>query len=362
MKKLPSLIIILFILGNGRPLPAQDENIIQFKGLVLRPNLILGNSRAENESFGFPASVVSDRDGRIYVADYSKKKILTFSKEGTFLRTIGDNKTGSVGFNGPRSICFDPSGRLFVADTRSTGAASVIVLTEDGTELRTFKIPMIPQKIMIRAESLFVSHRMINFDCNIYEFSLDGRQIRGYENVAGLDEDKAAAMMALGREGTIISAGRFVPSVKKYSRDGKLETSFEYKPHIAHRMPPMQPSSSYRAGKLVIESSEFPICMDVAVDQAGYVFLLVVRDHNQEGLCGLIRIDPSLKVVEDVNLPFLCDRIYIDEANSFYFFSTRRTRCLIRCEASWISRKPLLPATISLSPSRTHGAGNLRGL
>lgn len=333
MKKLPLLVMIVFILGFGRPLPAQDEGIILFKGLAIRPDLILGNSRAENESFELPASVAADRAGRIYVLDYSKKKIFAFSKDGIFLRTIGDKKTGSVGFDGPRSICIDPSGRLFVADTKRTGAASVIALTEDGAELRTFRIPMIPQKIMLHAESLFVSHRMINFDCNFYEFSLDGRQIRGYENVAGIDEDKAAAIMALDRDGSIISAGRFVPFIKKYSREGKLVASCEYKPQIAHKMPPMQSSSSYKAGRLRIESSEYPICMDVAVDRAGYIFILVVRDHNKEEYCGLIRIDPSLRIVEDVDLPFLCDHIYIDEANSFYFLSTRKTRCVIRCEA-----------------------------
>ena len=332
------LVILLFIIGNSRSLPAQDAASIRFKGFVLCPNLILGDSRAANDSFELPASVASDRSGQIYIADYLKKKVQVFSKDGTLLKTIGDKKTGSVGFSGPRSICFDPSGRLFVADTGRTGMASIRILSEDGAELRSFKIPMIPQKILIRAESLFVSHRMITIDCNIYEFSLDGREIRGYENVSGLDEDKASATMALGSDGSIISAGRFLPSVKKYSREGRLEASFEYQPHIAHRKPPMQPSSSYRAGRLVIESSEYPICMDVAVDRAGYIFLLVVRDHDQEGLCGLVRIDPSLKVVEDVDLPFPCDRIYVDEADSFFFISTRRTRRVIRCEASFTDK------------------------
>ncbi len=337
MRRCPILLVVYMLtLIVGRGFPIQGSNVIRIQGLVLRPNLIIGNSKVGAESFEYPVAVAVNSDGEVFIADYLKRRVSVFSKDGRLVRTIGSKKPGGPNFSGPRAICVDPSGQIFVADTKRTGATTIIVLSPDGARLRSFSVPMAPQKMMVRHGSLFLSHRMTNFDFNLYEFSLEGTRIGEYENVSGLEEDKAATTAVVDQSGSIVSAGYFAPFIKKYSREGKLVASGTFEPKIANKMSPLQLTSSYQAGRLRIEGSEHPIVLDIAVDRSGHIFLLVARDHKEEERTGLLRLDSSLRIMDDVDLPFFCSRIYIDEEDSFYFLSRRRTKCLVRCRAEYL--------------------------
>jgi len=342
MKKQVFLVMVFCALGSARSLPFQDQVPIHFKGLTLVPNLILGNSTAENESFGTPSSVAADYAGRLFVADFTKKKILIYSEDGKFLDTIGDKPKAKVEFDGPRSIFIDSSGNLFIADSsRAIKRNRIITLSEDGELISSFKIPMVPQKIIAHGGSVFVNQRMSSYPCNIYEFSFNGKKIGEYENVEGLEEEKAVAGMTIDKDGFIYSAGRFIPVVRRYSMEGRLISTHEYQPKIKNRVDdPIQLTvfSGVQTAKGVLfrsEGREYPVCWDIAVDGRGFIYLLVARDHKKEQFCALFRFDPSFQVIEEVDLPFLCSRIYIDSSNRFYFFSPGITRCLIRCEARY---------------------------
>ncbi len=69
-------------------------------------------------AFDRPTDVVVARNGDIFVTDgYGNSRIVHFSKDGTFIKTIGGVQgTGPGEFNTPHAIRIDSRGRLIVLD------------------------------------------------------------------------------------------------------------------------------------------------------------------------------------------------------------------------------------------------------
>ena len=119
--------------GGGRvgPLPGATigHQVYKFSpdGKVL---LTLGKpgGAAEPDYFYQPNDVVVAPNGDIFVAEGhggANDRILKFSKDGKFIKSIGKKGSGPGEFNGPHALAFDSKGRLIVGD-RSNNRIQII--------------------------------------------------------------------------------------------------------------------------------------------------------------------------------------------------------------------------------------------
>jgi len=71
---------------------------------------------------------VDDATNRVYIADFSNRRIAVFGTDGTFIRSIGGDLGGGIRLSEVNCVIVDRAGRLFVLDTTS----SIFVLDADG--------------------------------------------------------------------------------------------------------------------------------------------------------------------------------------------------------------------------------------
>jgi sugar lactone lactonase YvrE len=123
--------------GGGRmgPLPGATTGNQVFKfspdGKVL---LTLGKpgGAAEPDYFYQPNDVVVAPNGDIFVSEGhggANSRILKFSKDGKFIKSIGKKGSGPGDFDGPHALAFDSKGRLIVGDR---GNNRIQILDQDG--------------------------------------------------------------------------------------------------------------------------------------------------------------------------------------------------------------------------------------
>ena len=123
--------------GGGRmgPPPGATAGNQVFKfspeGKVL---LTLGKpgGAAEPEFFFQPNDVVVAPNGDIFVGEGhggANSRILKFSKDGKFIKSIGKKGTGPGEFDQPHALAFDSKGRLIVGDR---GNNRIQILDQDG--------------------------------------------------------------------------------------------------------------------------------------------------------------------------------------------------------------------------------------
>jgi sugar lactone lactonase YvrE len=87
---------------------------------------------AEPEYFYQPNDVVVAPNGDIFVAEGhggGNSRILKFSKDGKFMKSIGKKGTGPGEFDQPHALAFDSKGRLIVGDR---GNNRIQILDQDG--------------------------------------------------------------------------------------------------------------------------------------------------------------------------------------------------------------------------------------
>jgi DNA-binding beta-propeller fold protein YncE len=65
--------------------------------------------------FSFPAAVVTDVTGNVYVADTYNNRIQMFAGSGAFLSAWGYNSVSQLGY--PTGVAVDGAGNVYVADT-----------------------------------------------------------------------------------------------------------------------------------------------------------------------------------------------------------------------------------------------------
>ena len=123
--------------GGGRvgPLPGGTigHQVYKFSpdGRVL---LTLGKpgGAAEPDYFYQPNDVVVAPNGDIFVAEGhggANDRLLKFSKDGKFIKSMGKKGSGPGEFNGPHALAFDSKGRLIVGDRSNN---RIQVLDQDG--------------------------------------------------------------------------------------------------------------------------------------------------------------------------------------------------------------------------------------
>ena len=103
-----------FVLKIGE-LESEDENYLLFE--VLDVNL--------------------DSEGNIYVVDAGNFRVQKYDPEGKYLATYGRKGQGPGEFGFPRTIDLDSDGNMYIYDQFK---GRILVLSQDGTELRSFKL------------------------------------------------------------------------------------------------------------------------------------------------------------------------------------------------------------------------------
>lgn len=317
---------------------ARSQTLIKiaFKDMTLTADLILGNSKDTNLFFAWPISVAVDKERRIYVADYLKKRISVFSEGGEFVKSIGENKKDRLKLLGPTSITFDEAEILYIVDS-GRNSRRILSLSKDNQIIRSFSPRIPPRRIFVSNKTLITLNRVS--ENNILIYSLIGELIAKYDDVSNMEETEARTWLTLDNEGSLYCARAFIPVVKKYSAQGKQLMSFEYKPNIANKKEPIQINRTSRGNVFTFSGSENPVCLGIAIDKAGFIYLLTPRDHDQLGLCSLWRFSPEDQSSEVVDLPFKCGQIYIDKFNYFYFIGWEEFPYVFRCHVEQMGKR-----------------------
>jgi hypothetical protein len=145
----------------------KGEQVWKFspEGKVL---LVLGKAGAKGDSpdtFNDPTSVVTGRDGDIFVADghsgsdQTVARVVKFSKTGKFLMTWGKKGSGPGELNDPHSITIDSQGRVFVGDR---GNFRIEIFDQDGKLLDEWKQFGIPSGVFIdNKDILYVAENFL---------------------------------------------------------------------------------------------------------------------------------------------------------------------------------------------------------
>ena len=95
----------------------------------------IGGYGTEDGKFQWPAQIVCNEDGDLFVSDEATHRITRFKEDGEFVATWGAEGTGPGELKGPAGIAFDPDGNLVVADSQND---RVQKFTPDGKYLGGF--------------------------------------------------------------------------------------------------------------------------------------------------------------------------------------------------------------------------------
>lgn len=121
--------------------------------------------------FNRPTDVTWDTDGNIFVSDgYNNSRVAKFSKDGTWVKAIGERGSAPNQFNTPHAITADATGNIYVADR---GNRRVQVFTPDLEPVRIIEGMGAPWSVCVSPGS---TQYLFSGDGNgkIYKFSLDG--------------------------------------------------------------------------------------------------------------------------------------------------------------------------------------------
>jgi len=123
----------------------------------LDPVRIIGDSDTDDENLAFnmPNDLAEDSRGNIYIADSSNARIQKFTKEGTFVASLGRKGQGPGEFNSIRSLAVDADDRLFAFDASQR---RLTILTTEGKEVRTIRFVKSPiSGLRLMKDVLFLS-------------------------------------------------------------------------------------------------------------------------------------------------------------------------------------------------------------
>ncbi len=106
--------------------------------IAIEPVRIIGDADTDDENLAFnmPNDLAEDSRGNIYIADSSNARIQKFTKDGTFVASLGRKGQGPGEFVSIRSLAVDADDRLFAFDASQR---RLTILTTEGKEVRTIR-------------------------------------------------------------------------------------------------------------------------------------------------------------------------------------------------------------------------------
>lgn len=157
--------VAMWYLARTLSSPLSGDNVIQDSG-GFRHILSIYGSGADR--LNRPTEVAVDSQGRIYVADTDKHRIMAFDQNGTFVNTFGGPAIVQGGLKYPASVAVDSRGRIY---TTSKDPDKIVVFSPQGEPIGEFPVPQ-PLTMAIAGDRLYVVTAQ-----GILLGSLDGEQV-----------------------------------------------------------------------------------------------------------------------------------------------------------------------------------------
>ncbi|MCX6563055.1 MAG: hypothetical protein NTU60_05555 [Candidatus Aminicenantes bacterium] len=340
------LLLINHSVINFVPVQNSGNQKINFSTFSLDKNLALGINSKKNSTFKAPVSLAVDKNGNIYILDREISRIPIYSQSGEFIKVIGNRKNGKELYSKALDLSFNEKDDLFLLDyNKKIKKAYLKIASKEGDILKSFELPFFPNQLRISKENIFISDRSYSKDHLVYMFSGDGQAVRGIGDIYRSDDVEVflflnTVTISSDQIGNLYLAYKFLPKVKIYSPDGKLLREFEYQPQIKRKRSPFESlviqkvdhfqELVYAYPELKVAKREYPVCLDIAVDNSGMIYLLVASDHSIEERCALYCFDQAGRFIESVDLPVRCSRMSINGRGDFFFISQSATKSVLR--------------------------------
>ncbi len=140
--------------------------------------VVIDRNRGPLNGFDRPLDIIRLIDGNLLVTESKGNRLSLLSKDGRFIKTIGQKGTGNGSFVGPQYLAQDVYGNIYVTDF---GNKRVCVLDSQGNALFSFgkKTPLFeglaaPTGIAVCNGSVFVADSIRGA---IYQFDLSGNYL-----------------------------------------------------------------------------------------------------------------------------------------------------------------------------------------
>ena len=171
----------------------------------------MAGDNSSQVAFDGPADVFVAADGDIYVADgYRNSRVVQFTSEGEFIRSIGGIKgTGPGEFDLPHAVVVDSMGRIIVADAQD---GRLQVFDDNGRFQEDWNdFPANPRGSVFidDDDTLYVSH----VDAEAVTIMRDGEVIEVVDGIEGRPHG-----VTVGSDGSIYVAATANEAVKKIVR------------------------------------------------------------------------------------------------------------------------------------------------
>jgi len=222
-----------------------------------------------------PSGVAMDDQGRIFIADTGKNRVVVFDESGNYVDQFGDPGEGQYNIKDPISIAVAPDGRIYVL---SKTLKKVVVFDGSFKPVKEIKFAEWPLSLTIRERMLYVTtYRGImvgDLDGNlITTFGKSGRAPGEFQLPGGI---------AIGKEGNMYVADSLNYRVQALNKDG--EPIWQYgKP-----LPPGE-AIMYKGS-----DRKFGLPSSIAVDDNGYLY--VVDGLSSE----LVILDSKGKLIDRI--------------------------------------------------------------
>jgi DNA-binding beta-propeller fold protein YncE len=153
--------------------------------------------------FNRPTDVAFSPSGEIYVSDgYGNSRIVTFDKDGQFVKTWGSRGTSPGQFDTPHSITVDREGRVYVADRENY---RLQVFTADGEFLQQWTHVGSPCGLyMTPDQTLYMCD---GYNSRVLKLNLEGKILGAYGTRGKLPgQFSAVHNLTVGGDGAIYTA------------------------------------------------------------------------------------------------------------------------------------------------------------
>lgn len=115
--------------------PARPAVVIP-PGKQLPASIVTHFAGPEGNVMHMPTDVVADADGRVFVADGAKDRIVRFTSEGKVDQVI--TEAGGQRLSRPVGLAIDPDNQIWIADA---GNRRLMIITPQGKLIRTVDLP-----------------------------------------------------------------------------------------------------------------------------------------------------------------------------------------------------------------------------
>jgi sugar lactone lactonase YvrE len=177
---------------------------------------IYGYGPSADQQFLGPVDTAVGPDGRIWVTDPQRARVLAFNPDGSYSTLIhrGPAASGAGRIVRPEGVGTDEDGNVYVCDY---GNEKVMVFSGSGELLREWPVPL-PSDVAVRNGRVYVVSvpGVAVFDTNGTLIAVWGHRGRGP------DEFDGPRGIAVGPDGTVYVADTLNGRAKAYDRDGNL--------------------------------------------------------------------------------------------------------------------------------------------